>query len=195
MDGHVIAGWELGARLYVPGLGSCECVSEGCENCYAEARDRRYHAGQHWGPKARTPRKLMSNAYWRQPAAWNRRAERLGVPLKVFCSSLADVFEDHPDVGPARARLWKTIMDTPYLIWMLLTKRPANIRRLCPPAWLEAWPDRVWIGTSVENQRWADIRIPLLLKVPAPVLFLSVEPLLGPVTLWLDGIGWVIVGG
>jgi protein gp37 len=78
---------------------------------------------------------------------------------------------------------------------MLLTKRPANVRRLVPPDWLEEWPKRLWIGTSVETQAWARIRIPLLRKVPAPVRFLSVEPLLGPVTLPLDGIRWAIIGG
>ena len=58
-------------------------------------------------------------------------------------------------------------------------------------------PDNVWIGTSVENQAYAEDRIPELVKVPAKVRFLSVEPLLGPVdiTSWLKGISWVIVGG
>jgi protein gp37 len=181
--GYTFQAWE-----------GCEKVSEGCDHCYAEGRDLRYHGGRHWGPK-QTPRKPMSEAYWRQPHAWNRKAARLGVPLKVFCSSLADIFEDHSAVGPWRARLWGTIEATPWLVWMLLTKRPANIRRLVPPGWLQAWPERVWIGTSVETQAWADVRIPLLLKVLAAVRFLSVEPLLGPVRLSLDGIGWVIVGG
>jgi protein gp37 len=181
--GYTFQAWE-----------GCQKVSEGCDHCYAESRDLRYHRGRHWGRKASTPRKPMSEAYWRQPAAWNRKAERLGTPLKVFCASLADVFEDHPDVGPWRARLWRMVEDTPWLVWMLLTKRAANIRRLVPPAWLAAWPARVWIGTSVETQVWARIRIPLVRKVPA-ALFLSVEPLLGPVTLPLEGIGWVIVGG
>jgi protein gp37 len=138
----------------------------------------------------------MREAYWRQPYAWNRTAERLGVRLKVFSASLADVFEDHRDVPAARERLWRTIEDTPWLTWMLLTKRPANIRRLVPPAWLHAWPERVWIGTSVKNAAWARARIPLLLKVPARVRFLSAEPLLGPLpALDLTGIHWVIVGG
>ncbi len=184
VPGYTFQAWE-----------GCEKVSPGCDHCYAEGRDRRYHGGQHWGPKATTPRKRMSEANWRQPLAWNRTAARHGVRLKVFCPSLADVFEDHPAVHADRERLWRLIEATPWLTWMLLTKRPANTRRLCPPAWLEAWPARVWIGTSVESQPWADVRIPLLLKVPAPVRFLSVEPLLGPVQLALDGIAWVIVGG
>jgi protein gp37 len=189
-DGQVAKGYTFQA------WGGCECVSEGCDHCYAWQRDLRYHGGRHRGEKARTPRKRMSAAYWRQPHTWNRAAARLGVRLKVFCASLADVFEDHPDVPAARERLWRTIEDTPWLTWMLLTKRPANIRRLVPPGWLHAWPERVWLGTSVETAVWARVRIPLLLKVPARVRFLSVEPLLGPQPgLDLTGIHWAIIGG
>jgi protein gp37 len=189
-DGRVIRGYTF------QGWEGCEPVSEGCDHCYAWARDRRYHGGRHWGRKRSTPRKMMSAVYWRQPSAWNRRAERLGMPLKVFCASLADVFEAHPAVSEARARLWRTIEDTPWLVWMLLTKRPANVRRLVPPSWLEAWPARVWVGTSVETAAWARVRIPLLLKVPATVRFLSCEPLLGPVRdLPLESVQWVIAGG
>src|SRR5262245_3515116 len=186
----------------------CERVSEGCALCYAEDRDRRYQGGRHWGPKCRTLRKMMTAPYWRQPFAWNRMAQREGTPLRVFCASLADVFEDHSGpcivhptspvqtVPEARARLWQVIGDTPWLVWMLLTKRPANIRRLAPLTWRTAWPERVWIGTSVESPLWAQVRIPSLLKIPAPVRFLSVEPLLGPIAcLPLEGVSWVICGG
>jgi protein gp37 len=107
-----------------------------------------------------------------------------------------------------RARLWDLIEATPMLDWLLLTKRPENIRTMVPLRWLHDVPHNVWYGTSTENQEQADIRIPELLKVPATVRFLSAEPLLGPVDL-RPGLGltfdnvpvdapqlhWVIAGG
>jgi protein gp37 len=74
------------------------------------------------------------------------------------------------------------------LDFQVLTKRPENVAAMVPQMWyLGHWPAHVWIGTSVENQEQADRRIPELLRIPAAVRFLSVEPLLGPVTLedWL----------
>ena len=88
---------------------------------------------------------------------------------------------------------------TPSLDWQLLTKRPKFITRLVPASWLHDWPAHVWIGTSVGMQKAAEQRIPYLLDVPAPVRFLSCEPLVEPVTLapWLIGrkVAWVICGG
>jgi len=150
---------------------------------------------------------MMSDAYWRTPAKWNRAAKEAGVPAKVFCASMADVFEQHPvpevnaELDAARARLWSLIEQTPWLIWQLLTKRPENVAALAPwgQAWGQAWPDNVWLGTSVENQRWANERLPILAEIPAAVRFLSCEPLLGPtylaLTAWGERINWCIVGG
>lgn len=159
----------------------CMKVSEGCKNCYAETMDNRWKGG-HWGPNS--PRKPMSEAYWQQPFKWNEAARKAGVKTKVFCASMADVFEDHPQVVEWRERLFAVIADTPHLIWQLLTKRPENILKFVSTQWImEQWPSNVWIGTSVENQAAADERIPHLLKVPANVRFLSCEPLLAPVNL------------
>jgi protein gp37 len=119
---------------------------------------------------------MMSDRYWQKPLKWNRDAERSGVPARVFCASMADVFEDHPHVVDARARLWQLIEQTPWLRWQLLTKRPQNITGMAP--WGNRWPGHVWIGTSVEDQQRADERIPILLEVDAAVRFLSCEPLL-----------------
>lgn len=124
---------------------------------------------------------MLSDTHWRGPLKWNREAERAGVPAKVFCASMADVFEDHPDVAASRERLWRLIEDTPWLRWQLLTKRPENVAGMVP--WGNAWPESVWLGTSVENQRYAEQRIPHLLAAPAKTRFLSCEPLLGPVDL------------
>lgn len=186
----------------------CMKVSEGCKNCYAETLDNRWKGG-HWGPTA--DRRPMSDAYWSQPLVWNNAAKKVGVQAKVFCASMADVFEDHPQVTLHRARLFQLIDETPWLIWQLLTKRPENIMKFIPLHWAKGLPANVWIGTSVENQEAADERIPGLLQVPARVRFLSCEPLLGPVEISFMGtapeswgygykaiyqlLDWVIAGG
>ncbi|MCC6454169.1 MAG: DUF5131 family protein [Caldilineaceae bacterium] len=108
---------------------------------------------------------------------------------RVFCGSLCDVFEDKPDqreqLNEWRLQLFELIDRTPHLDWLLLTKRPENIKRLWPFGWYDdqfTWRN-VWIGTSIENQRSAHERIPELIKIPAAIRFLSIEPLLGPVAL------------
>lgn len=157
----------------------CTRVSQGCTQCYAEALAKRYgHAV--WGPKA--PRRTMSNSYWQQPFKWNAQAAGRDVRARVFCSSMADVFEDHPTNNAERPKLWETIFGTEWLDWLLLTKRPENIASMLPDNWGDGYPN-VWLGTSVEDQDAANKRIPLLLQIPAAVRFLSVEPMLGPVDL------------
>jgi protein gp37 len=125
----------------------------------------------------------MSENYWKQPLRWNKAAEQAGERARVFCASMADVFEDHPQLPPLRDRLWNLIEQTPMLDWLLLTKRPENMTSMAPASWAKGWPDNAWAMTSVENQEYADRRIPELLKVPARVRGLSCEPLLGPVDL------------
>jgi protein gp37 len=161
----------------------CARVSPACRSCYADTLATRYGHDQLWRRKG--PRRMMSDAHWKQPLKWNRDAERDGTPKRVFCASMADVFEDHPDVVEPRKRLWDLIENTPRLHWQLLTKRPENVAAMAP--WGADWPENVWLGTSVENQRWAEARIPHLLAAPARTRFLSCEPLLGPVDLsrWL----------
>lgn len=157
----------------------CVRVSPACRFCYADTQARRY-GHEVW--RKHGPRRLLSDANWAKPRKWNRDAEKVGVPAKVFCASMADVFEDHPDVTEPRERLWEVINATPWLRWQLLTKRPENVADMAP--WGNDWPDNVWLGTSVETQRFADHRIPLLLKIPARTRFLSCEPLLEPLNLW-----------
>lgn len=194
-------------HTFNPWIG-CQRVSPGCEHCYAEAQDERWRPGKtRWGPKAERTR--TSPSYWKQPIAWNRAAENAGDRHRVFCASLADVFEDRPELAPWRRELFDVIDRTPSLDWLLLTKRPENIDRLwpdgLPPPSVRGWPN-VWLGTTVEDQRRAEERIPELIKVPAAVRFLSCEPLLGPLDLdqWMDEdrlgfvnseIDWVIIGG
>ncbi len=167
----------------------CTKVSPGCKFCYAEALSKRFGRDL-WGPTA--GRKPMSEAYWNQLAKWDRQAAKEGAKARVFCNSISDLFEgpetcQDPEayavVEAVRKRLFGMVTQTPNLIYLLLTKRPENIRRMAPKGWLAAWPENVWVGTSVEDQETADRRIPELLRVPAPIRFLSVEPLLGPVDL------------
>lgn len=178
--------------------------SPGCDNCYAEAgtgaRVSRGKGLPLWGPGAHRQHRVESG--WAQPERWFRAAVRDGVRRRVFCASQGDVFEDRRDLDAARERLWVLIERTsheqldrepasvlsPGLDWLLLTKRPENVMRLIPERWRAGLPPNVWIGTSGENQEAADARIPHLLRVPARVRFLSLEPLLGPVDLgeWLE---------
>lgn len=156
----------------------CSRVSPACRFCYADSQAQRY-GHQVW--RRHGERRMLSDNNWRQPLRWNRQAEIDGIPAKVFCASMADVFEDHPQLDEPRKRLWDLIEATPWLRWQLLTKRPENVEAMAP--WGRSWPEHVWLGCSVETQRFAEQRIPTLLSISAKVRFLSCEPLLGPVDL------------
>lgn len=191
-----------------PWIG-CNKVSEGCKFCYAEefvarrlavrmVRSDGVVTEKFWGDKA--PRRFRPETAWKDPIKWDRTAERQGVRRKVFCASLADVFEDRPDLETPRRRLWETIRATPNLDWQLLTKRPENITRLLPADWgvnVNGYPN-VWLGVSAENQsRWNE-RVPVLCQIPARVHFVSYEPALGrvdPASTYPLVPEWVICGG
>lgn len=187
----------------------CTKVSAACDHCYAETWARRAGKPELWhGVRNRT-----TDSYWRQPFKWDREARAAGERRRVFCASLADVFDNQVPMQWRRDLFDDVIKRTPNLDWILLTKRPQNIRKMIEEVYsgFFPWPwPNVWLGTTVENQEEADRRIPHLLSVPATVHFLSCEPLLGPVRLrqtlnedWLAsgksgerrGIDWVIVGG
>lgn len=205
----------------------CTKVSAGCAHCYAEARNQRFAGGVNWGPGA--PRRRTSIANWTEPYKWDRDAGQmlalcrdLETPRpRVFCASLADVFDDEVPLEWF-GDLLDTIRLCCHLDWLLLTKRPQNIEKrllevMAPPVtteyewkrtaarreWIENWisrsvpPPNVWLGTSVENQAVADERIQTLVNIPATVHFLSCEPLLGPVVIGqnIAFIDWVICGG
>lgn len=169
----------------------CQKVSPGCDHCYAETRNARYGGGTavNWGAGA--PRRRTSAANWRKPLAWNAAHEEFfaqhGRRQRVFCASLADVFDNAVD--PAwRRDLFDLIELTPNLDWLLLTKRIGNVFEMVARARCHDWlagRDNVWLGASIVNQAEADRDIPKLLSVPARVRFLSMEPLLGPVDLRL----------
>lgn len=229
-------------HTFNPWMG-CTKVSPACANCYAE-RDFDHRYGKvKWGNAG--TRVLTSEANWKKPLQWNRDAKLSGNRQRVFCASLADVFEDwqgpildsrgavvgsHSDgclcrgdghipdhnatMDEVRGELFRLIDATPHLDWLLLTKRPENISRMWWGNTLTGFRpchrDNVWLGTSVENQDYADKRIPELMKCRrlSPVLFLSCEPVVGPVTIkhWMfdhyspgvysgPSINWVITGG
>ncbi len=212
------SGIEWTDHTFNPWIG-CTRVSPACDICYAEtlATGR---LGREWGPHAARRRTKT----WGDPLRWNRQAEGATQRPRVFCASLADVFDNHRSILPEwRRDLWALIETTPNLDWLLLTKRPQNIAKMVPQRWMgDGFPPHVWIGATVENQTEADRRIPHLLAVPARVRFLSCEPLLGPVnqeslalpngerldavdgfhydacdrvTAWDSKLDWVITGG
>jgi protein gp37 len=132
---------------------------------------------------------------------WDAQAAASGIRARVFCASLADVFDNQV---PMRWRddLWHLIDQTPNLDWLLLTKRPQNIAKMLPvpesgtPPWGDGWPN-VWLGTTTENQDEYNRRWPHLAAIRAAVHFISYEPALGPLDIWATGTvpDWVIAGG
>lgn len=108
----------------------------------------------------------------------------------IFVNSMSDLF--HEDVPRWFIEsVFEVMRKAGWHTFQILTKRSERLAQLAPRL---SWPENVWMGVSVENQRWAD-RVDDLRKVPAKVRFLSCEPLLGPLRLDLQGIHWVIVGG
>lgn len=177
----------------------CVKVSAACDHCYAETWAKRL-GEQVWGPKAE--RRFFSEAHWKEPIKWDKEAAQQKSRRRVFCASMADVFESRPDLVPHRLRLLKLIEDTPNLDWLLLTKRIHLVRKLLPKGY--ELPANVWLGTTVEDQESADKRIRYLLEFESPsVRFLSCEPMIGPIDLskYLNRprgatkLNWVIAGG
>lgn len=170
----------------------CTKVSPACRNCYAETWSRRVGLSL-WGENA--SRRFFSDKHWEEPLLWNNAARREGIRRRVFCASMADVFEARPELEPWRARLWNLIEQASSLDWLLLTKRPENVLPMVP--WQRVWPENVWLGITAEDQEWAEKRLPHLKDIPAAIRFISCEPLLGPLDLssWIRHIDWIIVGG
>jgi protein gp37 len=183
----------------------CVKVSAGCAHCYAETLSRRW-GNDIWG--ADKPRKFQTDAYWRQPLAWDRDAAAAGEVHWVFCASMADWAERHrnPDtqakLHEARSRLADLIEQTPNLLWLLLTKRPSNAAICFDEMFERHIPPNVLLGISAENQEEFDRRIAIAQEIYHTTtlrgVFISAEPLLGRivgVTEHADAIRWVIVGG
>ena len=174
----------------------CSKVSPACANCYAESIATRFRAKEvQWGE---------GGGRWIRPKAFTEAAkiERISLAAgggqRVFVNSMSDTFEAHGALITQRAMMLNLLANSPGANWLLLTKRPENIAAMVPPHWMKDWPAHVWIGTTVENQDQAALRIPPLVAIPAAIHFLSCEPLLGPIDLCKHGgplISWVIAGG
>lgn len=203
---------------FSPWIG-CTKISPACDHCYAEAQMDTRMGRVQWG--AGQARSRTSAAYWKQPLRWNVErfvacddcghrgltAGRRGrfceecssanvhnARRRVFCASLADVFDN--EVDPAwRADLLDLIAATPNLDWLLLTKRIGNAGEMMRIASTGArmmgaeWPlPNIWLGATICNQAEAHRDIPKLLATPAAKRFLSIEPMLGPIDLTVDGL-------
>ncbi|MES2351412.1 MAG: phage Gp37/Gp68 family protein [Pseudomonadota bacterium] len=214
------SGIEWTDHTFNPWEG-CQKVGPGCDHCYAETRNARFAGGTaiNWGPGA--PRRRTSSKNWHKPVAWDAAHAEFfsqhGRRQRVFCASLADVFDNAVDIG-WRANLLDLISKTRHLDWLILTKRIGNAQAMVPAGWFLQNP-HVMLGATIVNQDEADRDIPKLLAVPVRRRFLSMEPLLGAVDLRLQrpatesdrqdmdgycshittaagaGIHWVIVGG
>lgn len=177
----------------------CTKVSPGCAHCYAETFAERFrgvkgHPYEQGFDLRLVPEKLDEPLKWRKPR-------------KVFVNSMSDLFQDGVPIDYI-ARVFDTMALTPRHTYQILTKRAARMLEVVPQFAERhtakdgsGWPlPNVWLGVSVENQHFADERIPLLLRTPAAVRFLSCEPLLEGLDLAKHrpgalGLNWVIVGG
>lgn len=180
----------------------CTKVSPGCAHCYMFTAQERY---------GRDPSQVVRTKTWHDPIKWQKTAALAGLTEMVFTCSWSDWF--HETADPWRNEAWDVIRRCPNLIFQILTKRPERIHGHLPIDLPRNGYPNVWLGVSVEDQKRADQRIPLLLDAPeAVVKFLSCEPLLGPLDLTaffggehmtLDGsaenynfgIDWLIAGG
>ena len=179
-------GISWASHTFNPWIG-CARVSPLCDHCYAAAMTKHRGWPAEWGEvgEGEGTRSRTSDANWRKPAIWNREAKPGERPL-IFCSSLADTFDNHPAVTPWRADLFQVIRDTPRLDWLLLTKRPSNISKLIAREGLTL-PENVYFGASVGIQREAAQTVPILSRTKATLrpkgVFLSMEPLLEAVNI------------
>ena len=180
-------------HTFNPWMG-CHKVSQGCTHCYAETLTKgRMGKPDLWG--ATGHRQRTGPGVWRKPYKWNSDAAREGRRHRVFTASLADVFEDKPELEPWREELWQVVRDCPMLDFQILTKRPENIGRMIPRDWNVTDYRNVWLGTSIEDNRVAH-RAKELVEIPAVIHFISYEPAIGPLTkISLEHIEWMIVGG
>ena len=160
----------------------CVRVSDACDHCYAETWAKRLGEDV-WG--AYSERRFFGDAHWKEPLKWDREAKESKTRRRVFCASMADVFENRKDLVPHRLRLLDLIAATPHLDWLLLTKRIHLVRKQLPKGY--ELPSNVWLGATVENQDAAGKRLKYLLEFDTPaVRFCRASLCLGP---------WICVSG
>jgi protein gp37 len=169
-----------------PWIG-CTRVSPACDRCYAARDNERRHWVDGWGPSV--PRHRTKT--WGDPLRWNRTAAKTGYKPRVFCASLADVF-DNEVVQSWRDDLWQLLRETPLLRWILLTKRIGNAAKMLPPDWPFA---NAGLMSTLENQPVWDRDFPKLMATPAAWHGVSAEPLLSRIDIGDAKPDWIITGG
>lgn len=167
-------------------ISGCSRISPGCDHCYAAALSARFGwTAAPWDAAHAAAVRLHPDRL-DQPRHWRR-------PRRVFMASMGDLF--HPRV-PDRflEAVLHVVRQTPQHTYQILTKRPhrmtAFFRR-------HPVPPNVWLGVTVEDPARAALRLPVLVTLPAPVRWISAEPLLAPLDVrpWLSALQWVVVGG
>lgn len=232
---------EWADKTWNPIIG-CSKISAGCDNCYAERMACRLsHMGirdyQDVTAPGGNPGRMSTNWFKHWNGKTVLREDELYKPLKwkkpkrIFVCSMGDLFHDSINTIDI-LDVFSVMTKAKHHTFILLTKRPKNALQFCydigimpsglpspacPTPSGEVWPENVWLGVTAENQEQADLRIPTLLKTPASVRFVSVEPMLSAVSLkkyfgpqnegqWLNvveckhnpkkyGVNWVICGG
>lgn len=174
---------------FSPWVG-CAKRSLECQHCYAEAIDKRFYGGGHWGKDA--SRRWQSDAYWDEPKAWNARAAKAGRVDRVLCGTMCDVLEPRASLHRWRWKLARLIHATPNLLWLLLSKAPKNQHLLAST--LKTAPN-VILGTTAGTVETVHERMPQLLEWPGRV-WLSAEPLLEYISIahWVKRLSFVVVG-
>lgn len=185
-------------HTFNPWVG-CTKVGPGCDHCYAEAWNSRFsadHSAPNWGPGAPRRRTAVSN--WSKVRRWDREAEGAAEPVRVFCASLADVFDNEADPA-VRRDLWALVKQCRNLRFQFLTKRIGNASKFLPVDWAEDFP-HCGIVATVVTQAECDRDLPKLLDVKR--LFgvawvgLSIEPQTEAVLPRnVAGLDWAITGG
>jgi protein gp37 len=187
-----------------PACGPCAEFPDGAV-CYAETLSKRFgysETGSHfpiWG--AHEQRRFFGEKHWNEPLEWNAKAAKSGKRARVFCMSMGDWAEGRPDQAEHLERLWRMILITPWLDWLMLTKRPQLIAKLCRLCVRDLWHvPNIWQGTTAVTQKWIDIRWPHLRDVEAEIKWFSIEPMMERIELPQDFLalgprGWVICGG
>jgi len=148
----------------------CTQVSPLCDHCYAMMLDIRWFQRAHWGPGV--PRRYFGGAHWHAPLKWDRSAQQEGRRHRVFCASMADVFDN--EVDQVRDRLWWLTRQTPNLDWIVLTKRIGYAPDMLPEDWGAGYPN-VWLLVSVD-QTGIERDTPKLLDIPAVVQVSASNP-------------------
>lgn len=176
----------------------CTKVSDGCDHCYAEnmfGTEGTRFKNTEWGPKGQ---RIRIKQGWNDIRKWDARAKKnggidpdLGRRRRVFINSLSDIFDIHTSIGAMHHEFWQLVRECKNLIFILVTKRPINFRKLIPHFWNEIC-GRICILLSVEDQQNAGTRLrhmyeSLTYIQPPAVLGLSYEPALEPIDLtWIE---------